>query len=238
MGSNLGGVARALASAFEVHQVDLPNHGRSGWCDALTLRRLADVVAAHLESRGLKRVRLLGHSLGGKVAMQLALDAPERVESLVVADIAPVAYAPSHAAVFAAIDAVAAAGPASRSDAAELLREHLSEEAVVQFLLLSLQRAEGGVYRWRFHARALHDSYSELLAAPTGGPCDRPALFLHGALSSYVTEAGIAAARRLFPRASFEAIEGTGHWLHAEKAQVFNAAVKDFFVTGGDAGAC
>jgi len=238
MGGNLGGVARALAGDFEVHQLDLPNHGRSAWCDAMTLRSLAAAVEAHLNRCGLTRVCLLGHSLGGKIAMQFALDRPHRVDRLVVADIAPVDYAASHGAVFAAIEAVASAAPASRSEAAGLLRQHLDEESVVQFLLLSLHRSDGAVYRWRFNAPVLRCCYAQLLAAPSGEACERPALFLHGALSGYVTASGIDAARRFFPRASFEAIGGTGHWLHAEKPQAFNRSVLRFLSHARDVGAC
>ena len=228
MGSNLGGIARALAPAYEVHQLDLPNHGRSPWTASMTLSDLAAAVVAYANAQRLPALRVLGHSLGGKVAMQLALDAPARVASLVVADIAPVGYAPSHDGVFAAIEAVTRVGPKSRSEAGDCLREHLREEAVVQFLLLSLARDAAGVYQWRFNAAVLREQYGALRAAPIGNPWPGFALFIYGELSNYVDETGRGAARRLFPAARFEAIAGAGHWLHAEKPKAFNTAVLAF----------
>ncbi|HBX72573.1 MAG TPA: esterase, partial [Halieaceae bacterium] len=140
MGSNLGGVSRALQDHYRVHSLDLPNHGRSGWTTRMSLPDMAQAVQRWMEHRHLETAHFVGHSLGGKVAMQLALDTPYRVDALVVADIAPVAYPPSHQAVFAAITAVAEADCESRSEAAQVMAQHLKEENVIQFLLLSLQR--------------------------------------------------------------------------------------------------
>jgi esterase len=231
MGSNLGGIARVLAEAYEVHQLDLPNHGRSEWAAEMSLPLLASAVSAYIDGLGVDRVHVLGHSLGGKVAMQLAMDFPHRVERLVVADIAPVAYEPSHDAVFAAIGAVAAGRPQSRAEAAELLRAHLREEAVVQFLLLSLRRDSAGYYLWRFNAEGLRRDYARILQAPQGSGFGGPVLMIHGAESSYVTAAGKEAARAFFPELQCEAIAGTGHWLHVEKPAEFNAAVWRFLAS-------
>jgi esterase len=235
-GSNLGAVARALADAgYRVHQPDLPNHGRSPWINTMTLQSLAQAVVRYLNTQAHAPALLLGHSLGGKVAMQMALTAPGRVAALVVADIAPVTYRASHDAVFAAIAAVQHAAPASRREAAALLREHLREEGVVQFLSLSLHRDGEGAWRWRFNADGLRAAYDDLLAAPEASTAyTGPTLFIHGALSSYVDADGKRAASRLFPAARFVEVSGTGHWLHAEQPQVFNDHVLSFFA--GEAG--
>jgi esterase len=228
MGSNLGGLARSLSAKHQVHQLDLPNHGRSAWHAVMDLQSLAAAIGAYIDERCDAAPMVVGHSLGGKVAMQMALSLPNTLSGLVVADIAPVRYAPSHAAVFAAIDAVAAAGPETRSQAAELMRKLLKEEGVVQFLLLSLRREPDGHYVWRFNHEALRENYANLLAAPVGPPFSGPALFVYGGESSYVDEAGIAAAKSMFPAARFAPIAGTGHWLHAEKPDEFNALVSEF----------
>lgn len=228
MGSNLGAVARALAGRFEVHQVDLPNHGRSPWMASLSLSAMAASVHGYVREHCAGRARLLGHSLGAKVAMQLALSHPQAVTALVAADMAPVAYPPSQRAVFAAIRAVAAAAPLSRDRAATVIREYLQDEAVLRFLLLSLRRDESGAYRWRFNAAALAENYAELRAAPAGNPYRGDTLFVYGAHSTYMSEAGRAAAEAFFPAAEFARIEGAGHWLHVEKPQAFNAAVGRF----------
>ncbi|WOJ94406.1 alpha/beta fold hydrolase [Congregibacter variabilis] len=228
MGSNLGGLARALASDFEVHQLDLPNHGRSSWQENSDLHDLAASVFAYLKNKGLSRVAVVGHSLGGKVAMQMALSWPEHISAVVVADIAPVEYPASHDAVFSAIAAVEAARPKSRSEAGELMQGSVSEPSVVQFLTMSLKRDDEGVYTWRFNASALRDNYENFRQSPTGPVYPGAALFVYGLASDYVDEVGMRAALDLFPRARFQGIPDTGHWLHAEKPQVFNRSVLDF----------
>lgn len=228
MGSNLGALARAVNDRFEVHQIDLPNHGRSPWSNEMSIASMAVAVQAYLRDTLGGPAHFVGHSLGGKVAMQLALMQADLVSSLVVADIAPIAYRGSHDAVFAAIDAVEAAGPANRREAGEVMREYVTEEGVVQFLSLSLYRGDDGVYHWRFNARELYRNYAALRAAPRGEPYSGPALFVSGDRSPYVREDGVAAARALFPAAEFFVIEGTGHWLHAEKPAEFNARVSAF----------
>lgn len=232
MGSNLGSLARALAGEFEVHQLDLLNHGRSSWQEHSDLNDLAVSVIEYMKSNGLVPAAVIGHSLGGKVAMQMALAWPDDVSAVVAADIAPVEYAASHDAVFSAIAAVEAARPESRSDAGEVMGEFVTEGSVVQFLALSLKREPDGSYDWRFNAAALRDNYEEFRKAPRGAPYPGAAMFVYGLESSYVDEAGMAAASRLFPKARFEGIPDTGHWLHAEKPEAFNSAVLGFLRQG------
>ena len=142
--ANLGMVARGLAGEFSVYSLDLPNHGLSPRSDHMTYRDMAADVAAFIRERGLAPCHLLGHSMGGKVAMQLALDAPELVNRLVVADIAPVQYPPHHDHVLAGLDAVAAAGPGDRKTADAVLSEHVKEPGVRAFLLKSWQKSDTG----------------------------------------------------------------------------------------------
>ncbi len=230
MGSNLGGIARDLADHFEVHQLDLPNHGRSAWTEGMTLDDLAAAVQRYVELRCRGRAAVLGHSLGGKAAMQWAINFPASVTGLVVADIAPITYPSSHGAVFAAIDAVSRAAPRSRSQAREVLQQGLEEDAVAQFLLLNLRRDSDGVYRWRFNVSALAANYEEIRAAPRGNGYQGDTLFVYGANSNYVVEEGLDAARRLFPGATYISIADTGHWLHVEKPAEFNQAVRSFLL--------
>ena len=126
-GGNLGALARALQDRFEVCSVDLPNHGRSGWSPQTDLAGMSLHLLEWMDDEALNAAAIVGHSLGGKVAMQLALEQPARVSALVVADIAPVAYPPQHDAVFAALQAVASAQCRSRKAAAELMHEYLEE---------------------------------------------------------------------------------------------------------------
>jgi esterase len=228
-GGNLGAVARALQGTFTVYSLDLPGHGRSRWQPRLDLPGMADAVTRWMEGEGLARAHVLGHSLGGKVAMQLALQDPARVESLIVGDIAPVAYPGQHDRVFAALDAVATGRCKSRDEAAVILSRFLHEDAVVQFLLASLQRDDDGDYHWRFDLAGLRAAYPALLAAPQGGRSyGGPVLFIKGGASEYIRERDWPAVQAFFPRASLEVMPDCGHWLHAQDPQVFNTIVLRF----------
>lgn len=226
-GGNLGGLGRHLSEHWSVHQLDLPNHGRSPWTTSLRLEDIARAIGDYAEQVG-EPYALVGHSLGGKVAMQLALQWPAQVKGLVVADIAPVTYAPSHGAVFEAIRAVEQAAVRSREEALEILTTRLHEETVRQFLLLSLARDDEGIYRWRFNHELLEAQYDEVRAAPQGSAVNVPTLFVYGDASDYVDAQGRAAAESLFPHARFAVIAGTGHWLHAQKPDSFNRIVAEF----------
>lgn len=228
-GGNLGAVARSLQDRFEVHSVDLPNHGRSAWLDQADLDVMAQCLCNWMQHHQLDSARLLGHSLGGKVAMQLALSHPERVEALVVADIAPVAYPPGHDDVFAALDAVAAAGCESRQAAAEVMAGFLDEPEVIQFLLMGLQRTAGGTYHWRFNLDGLKRNYSAVRQAlESSSPYRGPVLFIKGGESAYIQASHRSHILALFPAASVKVMPASGHWLHAQHPQLFNGIVGRF----------
>ncbi len=226
-GENLGALAKVLAVEHRVVQIDLRNHGRSPHRPTMNLALLAADIAALQDRLGIARSHLVGHSLGGKVAMQLALSQPERVARLVVADIAPVNYAPHHQAIFAALQAVDLAQLASRSAADVVLAKFIDEPTVRQFLLKSLYRADAG-FQWRFNLPTLIDHYAELLAGPSGTPFTGPTLFIKGELSDYLLAAHEVALREWFPNFKFKTIAAAGHWLHAEKPIAFNKLVQQF----------
>jgi len=240
-GGNLGALARSLQDRYTVLSVDLPGHGRSGWLAQYSLDSLTAAVAQWLDADGVEHPRLIGHSLGGKVAMQLALRYPDLPTALVVADIAPVEYPGNHTAVFEALDEVTAANPASRDEAAQLMAGHLEEEGVIQFLLASLQRdpeaGPGGGYRWRLDVEGLRRDYDALRAAPAGDPWPGPILFVKGGDSNYISAERERAIRPLFPAAELQVMDGCGHWLHVEKPQQFNDIVGGFLAGPAAAGA-
>lgn len=230
-GSNLGALARALQAQFSVYSVDLPNHGRSGWLEVPDLSTLSAALAGWMQHHGLARASLVGHSLGGKVAMQLALERPAMAAALVVADIAPVSYPPGHDQVFAALEAVAAAQCRSRAEAAGLMAAHVAEEQVVQFLLTSLRRDDEGVYRWRFNVDGIRRGYAAVRDAPVAtAPYRGPVLFIKGGDSAYIQERHRTHILNLFPAASMKIMPGCGHWLHAERPSLFNGLVSRFLL--------
>ncbi len=230
-GNNLGALARALADRRRVYSVDLPNHGRSYWLEDATLATMASAVASWMKHQGLHCAQFVGHSLGGKIAMQLALAQPQLLSALVVADIAPVDYPPHHDAVFAALEAVAAAQCGSREAAAELMVAHLQEQQLIQFLLSSLRRDADGVYRWRFNLEGIKRGYSAVRAQPAAlAPYRGPVLFIKGGASDYIREEHRTHILRLFPAAGMRIMPGCGHWLHVQRPSLFNSLVRRFLL--------
>ena len=229
MGSNLGALARALQDEYRVYSADLPNHGRSQWLTEAGISTLANAIAEWMDECGLSSTVLIGHSLGGKVAMQLALSQPTRVSALVVADIAPVDYPSRHNEVFAALVAVAAAGCRSRAEAGKLMASYLQEEDVIQFLLMSLKREESGTYNWRFNLPGLQENYDAVREAPAAVGCyEGKVLFIKGADSNYILPEHEQPIRALFPQAQVKIMTDCGHWLHAQQPRLFNHIVKQF----------
>jgi esterase len=237
-GGNLGALARALAGDYTVYSPDLPNHGRSAWVAAATLANLASAIDDWMGQLHLDSAAIVGHSLGGKIGMELALTRPQRVTALAVADIAPAAYPPHHDAVFAALDAVHGAGMRSRAEAAALMREHLQEEGVIHFLLMSLKRNDDGCYSWRFNLEGLKRDYGAVRAAPDGNmPFNGPVLFIKGGVSDYILPQHRTTVLRLFPGAELKVMPDCGHWLHAEQPALFNSIVRRFLqrsLSGGE----
>jgi esterase len=229
MGSNLGALSRELMLRYRVHSVDLPNHGRSGSMENADIPKMACALIDWMDQQGLKSASVLGHSLGGKVAMELALRSAERVSALVVADIAPVAYEVGHRREFAALAAVEQARCHSRSEAVNIMSQHLEEDMVVQFLLKNLTRNSDGVYEWRFDLAELVASYDAVRAAISPGDSyPGPVLFIKGGESSYIHEHHRDLIVSLFPAVSLKIMPGCGHWLHAQEPRLFNALVGRF----------
>ncbi len=229
--------ARELADKFAVYTLDLRNHGSSPHSDVMDYPSMASDVREFLADNSLEGVFLLGHSMGGKVAMQLALTEPDCVTRLVVADIAPVRYPAAqgdHDNVFASLEALDLSAITSRTEADSIMQEFIAEEGVRQFLLANLVKGSNGEFSWRFNLPALKANYELLRDAPQpGGSFDKPVLFIKGALSNYIQEQHRKAIMTHFPQATVAEISGAGHWLHAEKPQQFNKLVQDFLLVEG-----
>ncbi|MGL4763461.1 MAG: alpha/beta fold hydrolase [Aeromonas sp.] len=231
---NLGLLARALGGHYRVISVDLRNHGTSFRSDDMSYPAQAADILALMDHLGLDQAAIVGHSMGGKVGMQLAKLAPARVSRLVVADMAPVAYPHSrHQNVFAGLNATLATLPQSRSDAERILAEHIEIAGVRQFLLKSFAKGDDG-WQWRFNVPALEENYANIMGWPEDERrFEGPVLFIKGGDSDYMQPQYSEAALAQFPAAKVRVIAGTGHWLHAEKPMLFNKLVVDFLSTGG-----
>ncbi|SNY42263.1 esterase [Arsukibacterium tuosuense] len=228
---NLAGIARALSDQWQIISIDLPNHGQSAHSDQMSYSNMVADLAETLDSLDITQCALLGHSLGGKLAMAFALTYPKRVSQLIIADIAPVRYERSHQAVFAGLNAVTLATISNRSDADKQMAVHIKEPGVRQFLLKSLHKTEQG-FHWRFNLGVLSKCYDELLGAPAAkDKYAGPVLFIKGAESDYILPEHRPQIMQLFPAAEAKIINGTGHWLHAEKPVAFAKLVRDFLLS-------
>lgn len=229
--TNFGAVQKALAAAGRrVLALDLRNHGASPHAAVPDYAGLAADVAETLRASGAVPADVLGHSMGGKVAMMLALTEPDLVSRLIVADIAPVAYPPAFRPYAEAMLAIPLESGLTRKQADAALAGAVPAAGVRGFLLQNLDFAARPP-AWRIGLRQIADSLPVVEAAlplPEGARYDGPTLVLSGELSDYVREEHRAVFRALFPAARFGKVKGAGHWVHAEKPEGFLAAVRAF----------
>ncbi|MGH7044740.1 MAG: alpha/beta fold hydrolase [Acetobacteraceae bacterium] len=222
-GRNLGVIARALAPRFRVIALDLRNHGDSLHAPSMAYPEMAEDVAETLAGMDALPAHLLGHSMGGKVAMRLALDRPGVVQHLIVADIAPVANPPHFEAI---ADAMQVLPPGlGRAEADAALASAVPDPALRAFLL---QNWRDG--RWRIGLGAIIANMAAIEGwdSPAGARFDGPTLFVGGARSDYIRPEYRPAIRALFPAARFVTIKNAGHWLHADKPAAVIAVVEAF----------
>ncbi len=227
---NWSTIARKWAEDFKVILVDLRNHGRSPHADEMTYPLMAEDLAAFLEEQGIDRCHLLGHSMGGKVAMQCALDYPTLVEKLVVVDMAPRRYGRGHDDVFAALKALDPKDIDDRRHADELMAPYMKDEGVRMFLLKNLARDSKDGFRWRMNLEVLDRDYENLIApiGTAGQTFPGPALFVRGGKSGYVEDDDMDVIEHHFPQAKLVTIADAGHWVHAEQPEKLYTDVKTF----------
>lgn len=226
---NWGSHARALSASHEVYALDARNHGQSAHSETMSFEAMAADLLETMDALGLASAKLLGHSMGGKIVMAAALQAPERVARLVVVDIAPVAYERSESRELKGLCAIDIASIASRGEADEVLSQWVVDKRVRDFLLTNLQNSPEG-YRWRFNLPVLVSSFAEITGWNGGEErYEGPTLFVKGSESDYIVEAHRAAIMRQFPAAELEQVANAGHWVHSEQPEAFLALVRDFF---------
>ncbi len=227
-------VGRRLSERYEVFLLDLNNHGRSYHHDALSYAVMADDVRRFVDQQNLENVALLGHSMGGKVAMQLALTQPEALSHLIVVDIAPRAYPVHHDRILEGLRAIPLDTITQRNAAEAVLRDYVPEAPVRQFLLKNLYRNDSGQFAWRFNLSVLHRDVAQIGRAipddtvAEATPYKGPALFIKGAQSDYVRPDDEADIARWFLNSRVEAVADAGHWVHAEQPEALLALVTDF----------
>ena len=227
-GRNWGVIARRLADHRDVVAVDMRNHGESPRFPTQSYPDMAADLAEVIESTGSQPVDLLGHSMGGKAAMQLALTRPDLIRRLIVADIAPIAYSHDQTRNAQAMASLDLSQITTRADADTALAQHIDDPALRAFFLQSLDMRQHPP-RWKLNLTVLEAEMPKVVGWPgTEGTFDHPTLFLTGADSSYVRPEHREVIRSLFPKARFAKIPGAGHWLHAEKPREFEETVRVF----------
>lgn len=223
---NWGAVAKQMSKTRQVIAVDMRNHGNSPWSDSNTYADMAEDLAQLI---GAGQMDVLGHSMGGKAAMVLALTRPQAVHRLLVADIAPVAYDHTQLPHIAAMQAADFRGVTRRSEADARLAETVTDPALRSFFLQSLDLTVDPP-RWRLNLAALGENMPSIMGFPEVPGCfEAPALFLSGSDSDYVQPTHRSKIKSLFPKAKFAKIPDAGHWLHAERPRAFIAAATAFF---------
>jgi len=217
------------AEGFQVHLTDLRNHGKSFWSPRFDYEILTRDLENYIHHHHLSRPHIIGHSLGGKIAMFDAIKHPENRGKYVILDIAPRQYPPRHGFIFRAMKAVDPARFHSRREVEKALEKYIPQARIRHFIMKNLQRTSQGGFRWKLNLEVLEKSMESIgQALPEDAVCLKPVLFLKGGESDYIQPEDKAQINEIFPLARVEEIPGSGHWLHAEKPREVYERITDF----------
>ena len=217
-----------LEDEFQVILVDARNHGHSPHSELHSYDAMVEDVVELMDRLALDSAHILGHSMGGKVAIKLAQEFPKRVDKLIVADIGPKFYPIHHQDVLAALRAVPLESLSKRTDAEPYMMPFLSEPGVRQFLMKSLFHPDRHSFAWRFNLDSIEANIENVGEALDQLDYEGDTVFIRGGNSNYITDSDWPDIRMLFPNSYLVTIDGAGHWLHAEKPKEFVDAVEDF----------
>jgi pimeloyl-ACP methyl ester carboxylesterase len=222
-------IAQRLSDAYRVVSVDLRNHGHSPHSDEMSYELMATDVANLIADLGFSSANVMGHSMGGKVAMTLAKSHSELIRKLMVVDIAPKSYEPSHAIYFRALKLLKAETINSRSQAESLIIPLVPVVAIRQFLLKNLYRSQSGEYLLRMNVDAIEGHYTEISGGITfDKPFVKPTLFIKGSDSNYISSADEIEIKKMFTNCRITTISNAGHWVHADQPDSFLRATRQF----------
>jgi esterase len=210
-------IAKALSDHHLVITPDLRNHGRSPHLPEHNYPAMAEDLRQFMEEHWMFSATLMGHSMGGKVAMQTALSYPDMVERLIVVDMAPGVAEDNHSDIFKALLGLSLPDIESRADIEAYLAERIPDTGTRQFLLKNITRTENGRFTWKMNLPVLWQSFSDILAAVEGTPFQKPTLFVRGERSNYIQDSDFPAIHALFPQAKIVTVPDAGHWVHADQ---------------------
>ena len=210
-------IAKKLADNYLVYIVDLRNHGKSPHHADFNYESMAEDLQVFMEENWIYEAYIMGHSMGGKTAMQFALSYPDLVKKLIVVDIAPKKYAAGHQAIFEALLSLDLSTINNRKEAAAQLKNKIPAVGIQQFLLKNLNRNKEGRYEWKMNLPIIHQQYANILenVRMEEHAFDSPTLFIKGGASNYILETDLPAIQYFFPTAQLETVPKAGHWVHA-----------------------
>jgi pimeloyl-ACP methyl ester carboxylesterase len=220
--------AKKLSEYYRVILVDLRNHGHSPWSEEFSYQLMVDDLKELFSKLDLSDVILLGHSMGGKVAMHFAQQYPDFLEKIIVVDMGIKEYPLHHQHILKAFDSIDLGSISARSEAEKILSSFISSNGVVQFLLKNLYWKDKGKLAWRVNFKVLSDSMDEILSALPFKEVLLPTLFIRGSLSDYILDSDFEEIENYFPDSQFVTIDNAGHWVHAEAPDEFTDAVLGF----------
>ena len=221
--------AQFATEGYQVHLLDLRNHGRSFQSEAFSYQVMMQDVLAYCKDNSLDAINIIGHSMGGKVAMLLATTHPELVDKLIVADIGPKFYPQHHQDILAGLNAVDFSVKPSRNEVEEVMAKYIPDFGTRQFLMKNLYWKEPGQLAFRFNLAVFNTKMDEIgVALPENLIFEKPTLFIRGGNSNYILESDFENIKHHFPNSIIETIPNVGHWLHAENPAVFYEKVVSF----------
>lgn len=219
---NWNTLGKKYAEHFTTHLVDLRNHGRSFHSDETSHEAMAMDFVHYMQHHNIQKANFIGHSLGGKVVMQLALNHPEKVDKLIIADMAPKTYPPHHQGIIKGLENVDFAQVQTRSDVEPFMQPYIPQPSVRQFLLKNVYRKEDETYAFRFNLEAISKDYDVLVSNTLPEKTfENPTLFLAGQKSDYIEYGDETLIHKYFPNAEISTVSNAGHWLHAENPEEF-----------------
>lgn len=223
--------AQYATLGFQVHVLDLRNHGRSFHSDEFNYDVMAQDIYDYCEAHHLETIDLIGHSMGGKVAMLFAAKHPEKVNKLVVADIGPKYYSPHHQTILDGLNAIDFSQKPIRNEVEETLKHYVSDFGTRQFLMKNLYWQTPEQLAFRFNLAVFNKQINQIgTALPEDAVFEKPTLFIRGGNSNYILDEDFDAIKKQFPKAVLETIPNVGHWLHAENPILFFEITKTFLM--------
>ncbi len=235
-GDNWMSIARSLSEKFQVYLVDQRNHGRSPHGEEMDYDTLTEDLNEFIDNHSLKKVNIIGHSMGGKTAMWFTAKYPEKVKKLVVVDVAPGKYdstspnVETHKKIIKALKSTDPSNAKSRKELDMQFAKMINNLQLRMFLLKNIERKENGTYHWRINVESIEKNIANIMGGipDTNISIDKPVLFLKGELSNYITENDIPLIKKIFSNSQIVNIPNAGHWLHARQPELFTTKVLEF----------